>query len=257
MKLLLLGVATLLLGVPTCKVDDVTSASAPITHELWTEALGTYVDADGWVDYEAWSRDTAKLGEYLALLRSHHPNETNWTDDERLAYWINAYNAFTVELILDHWPLESIKDIKGGVGFVNSVWDQEFITIEGHRYDLNDLEHGIIRPKFKDPRIHAAVNCASVSCPVLRGEAYVAERLDAQLDDQVRRWLAGDRNDLSDPASPKLSSIFKWYGGDFEEGGSTKAAFVERYSGVDLPEDVDFEYLEYDWGINSQAANGG
>lgn len=257
MKSLLLFafVPTYLLGVPTCRVDDVASDSEPITHELWDEQLDTYVDEAGWVDYDAWLRDSAKLNDYLALVESHHPNEANWTDDERLAYWINAYNAYTVKLLLDNWPQASIKDIKGGIGFVNSVWDQEFITIEGNEYSLNNLEHGIIRPKFEDPRIHAAVNCASVSCPVLRDEAYVADRLDEQLDDQVRRWFASDRNDLSDPGAPKLSSIFKWYGGDFEWDGMTRAGFIEKYSGVDLPDDVDFEYLDYDWGINSRAAN--
>ena len=244
-----------LLSVPTCRVDDVASDSEPITHELWDAQLAEHVDAEGWVDYEGWLADTARLGAYLELLEGHHPNEAHWTDDERLAYWINAYNAYTVKLLLDHWPQASIKDIQGGIGFVNSVWDREFITVEGQSYSLNDLEHGIIRPKFEDPRIHAAVNCASVSCPVLRAEAYVAERLDDQLDDQVRRWLASERNDLSDPAAPKLSSIFKWYSGDFAWNGMTKAGFVEEYSGVDLPEGVDFAYLDYDWGINSQAAN--
>ena len=257
MKLIALSslAALLLAGVPTCRVDDVASDSEPITHELWDEQLDTYVDADGWVDYDGWLRDTARLNAYLELLAGHHPNEANWSDDERLAYWINAYNAYTVKILLDNWPQASIKDIKGGIGFVNSIWDQEFITIEGQEYSLNNLEHGIIRPKFQDPRIHAAVNCASVSCPVLRGEAYVAERLDEQLDDQARRWFDGVRNDLSDPSAMKLSSIFKWYGGDFEWDGGSKAAFVERHAGVELPDDPDFEYLEYDWGINSQQAN--
>ena len=253
--LLLAAAAYLLAGVPTCRVDDVKSDSRPISHELWDADLQRFVSEDGWVDYAAWQRDTARLTKYLALVAANHPNERHWSADERLAYWINAYNAYTVKLMLDHWPVASIKDIKGGIGFVNSVWDIKFIEIEGHTYDLNNLEHGIIRPKFQDPRIHAAVNCASVSCPVLRGEAFVAERLDEQLDDQARRWFDGVRNDLSDPARPRLSSIMKWYGSDFEWGGGSLEAFVEEHSGVDLPAGAEFAYLDYDWRANVAPAD--
>lgn len=244
-----------LAGVPTCRVDDVQSDSQPITHERWDEALATYVSDEGWVDYDAWLQDTSGLRAYLDLLESHHPNEANWSEDERLAYWINAYNAYTVALVLRHWPVDGIKDIKSGVGFVNSVWDIKFIEIEGQTYDLNNVEHGIIRPKFEDNRIHVAVNCASVSCPPLLNEAFAASRLDAQLDSAVTAFLKGPRNDLSDPAAPKVSSIFKWYGGDFEWDGGSLADFVEAHTEVDLPDGVEFEFLDYDWGINSQAAN--
>ena len=256
MKVILFALSSLLLaGVPTCRVDDVKSDSKPITHELFDQQLKQYVDEEGWVDYDGWVKDTAQLKQYLALLKSHHPNEEHWSREERFAYWINAYNAFTLELILDHWPVSSIKDIKDGTGFINSVWDIKFIEIEGHTYDLNNLEHGIIRPKFQDQRIHAAVNCASVSCPQLRNEAFTADRIDEQLDEQARGWFASTRNDLSDPANPKVSSILKWYSGDFEWGGSSVERFVEEYGGVDLPEKASLQYLDYDWGINAQSTN--
>ncbi len=244
--------AYLLIGVPTCKEGDVKSDSAPITHELWDAQLGAYVNDAGFVDYEGWRKDTARLEAYLDLVRAHHPNKEHWTPDERLAYWINAYNAFTVELILDHWPVTGIKDIKDGTSFINSVWDIKFIEIEGHSYDLNNIEHGFIRPKFEDQRIHMAVNCASVSCPQLRNEAFVAERLSAQLDDQSERFFASFRNEVSaDP--PKVSSIFKWYAPDFEWGGSTLRAFVEKYSGTSIDPGAELQYLDYDWSINAQA----
>ena len=162
MKLLLALAFTALVGVPTCRTDDVKSDSRPISHELWERELQRYVSDAGWVDYEAWDENTAGLDAYIALLADNHPNAENWSEDERLAYWINAYNAYTVKLVLDHWPVKSIKDIRpDGKGFINSVWDIKFIEIEGHKYDLNNIEHGIIRPKFEDPRIHVAVNCAS------------------------------------------------------------------------------------------------
>ena len=259
MKLISLALAlTTLVGVPTCRTDDVKSDSRPITHEQWDAELQKFVSPKGWVDYAAWHQDTAGLVAYLDQLEAHHPNREHWSKDERLAYWINAYNAYTVKLILDHWPLASIKDIRpDGKGFINSVWDIKFIEIEGHRYDLNNLEHGIIRPKFRDERIHVAVNCASVSCPPLLDRAYTADGLDAQLDAATAAFLAGPRNDLSDPAHPKLSSIFKWYGPDFEWGGSSLRDFVERHAGVTIPPEAEIEWLDYDWGINSQQANRG
>ena len=107
-------------------------------------------------------------------LRKGHPNDKHWTETEQLAYWINAYNAFTVELILDHYPVASIRDIKEGVPFINSVWDIDFIKIEGKTYSLNDIEHRILRREFDEPRIHFAIVCASISCPKLRNEAFEA-----------------------------------------------------------------------------------
>ena len=256
MKLLFVLVFTALVGVPTCRTDDVKSDSRPISHDLWEAELQRFVDKDGWVDYEAWDKNESGLDKYIALLSENHPNVEHWTEDERLAYWINAYNAYTVKLVLDHWPLKSIKDIRpDGKGFINSVWDIKFIEIEGHKYDLNNIEHGIIRPKFQDNRIHVAVNCASVSCPPLLDHAYRADQLDEQLDAQVASFLAGPRNDLSDPDNPKLSSIFKWYKPDFDWNGGSLPKFVSSHSDYVLPKGVDFAFLDYDWGINSQQNN--
>jgi len=252
MKAILFSLVGLLLaGLPTCRVDDVKSDSKPITHELWTQELKKFVTEDGWVDYGAWKADTAGLVQYLDLLSSHHPNKKNWSQNQRFAYWINAYNAFTVKIMVDNWPVASIKDIKGGIGFVNSIWDQKFITIEGNEYSLNNIEHGIIRPKFEDQRIHMAVNCASVSCPSLLNEAFTAENVDAQLDKQYRKAFKSFRNDLSDPQNPKISSIFKWYSADLEWNNTSLEAFVEKYGEVNLPDGVKFSYLDYNWSANS------
>jgi len=242
-----------LAGVPTCKVKDVKSDSDPITHELFTAELQKYVTNDGWVDYDAWTKDTVGLTKYLELVSTHYPNDEHWTHDEQFAYWINAYNAYTIKLMLDHWPVKGIKEIKPGIGFVNSVWDQEFISIEGNVYSLNNIEHGIIRPKFQDQRIHVAVNCASVSCPQLLNKAYTAANVNEELDEQVRRAFKSFRNDLSDPNNPVISPIFKWYGGDFEWNDSSLEAFVEKYGEVDLPDGVKFGYMDYNWSANSVA----
>jgi len=134
----------------------VASNSTPISHEIWTELF------DGKVNYKGFAEDKARFDEYLNLLNTHHPNDKNWSKNEQLAYWINAYNAYTVELILKHYPVVSIKDIKKGLPFLNSVWDIEFIEIEGNTYDLNHIEHEILRKEFDEPRIHFAIVCASI-----------------------------------------------------------------------------------------------
>ena len=140
----------------TAQVSD----TRPMTHEVWDELTRKHVTESGVVNYKGIIQDSIQFNAYLDLLSSHLPNETNWTREERLAYWINAYNAFTVKLIIDHYPVVSIKDIKKGIPLVNSVWDIQFIEIGGKSYDLNNIEHGILRKEFYEPRIHFAINCA-------------------------------------------------------------------------------------------------
>lgn len=234
----------------SCKVKKVQSESQPITHELWDTLVQTHVSETGNVDYKGFIRDSIKLDQYLNQLSSHHPNDKNWSADERLAYWINAYNAFTVKLIVDNYPVKSIKDIKNGIPFVNTVWDIKFIKIEGKEYDLNNLEHGITRKRFNDPRIHAAFNCASYSCPRLRNEAFTAKRLDEQLDDQMRYFINNSTKNKLDPDNPKLSKIFKWYSGDFKKTGLSKIDFINQYAEVKINKGADLDYLDYGWTLN-------
>jgi hypothetical protein len=160
------------LSLNACKVKNYSSGATPVQHQQWDSLLQKHVTAEGWVDYDGFIKDSLDLRSYLNLLSENHPDPGTWTNEERMAYWINAYNAFTVDLILRHYPLESIKDIRPGIPFVNTVWDIKFINIQGQTYDLNNIEHGILRPKFDEPRIHFAVNCASVSCPKLMNRAY-------------------------------------------------------------------------------------
>lgn len=233
----------------SCKVKDYPSDSRPVTHERWDSLVKQHVTPAGWVDYRGFQRDSNRLRAYLDLLSRHHPNEQFWSRDERLAYWINAYNAFTVKLIIDHYPVESIKDIKRGIPFVNTVWDIKFIDIEERTYDLNNIEHGIIRPKFDEPRIHFALNCAAESCPKLRNEAYTAERLEAQLTDQAEYFLQETSKNVIRPHQLKLSKIFNWYKGDFT-GNGTLIEYLDQYTEVDIQPDAGIEYLDYSWALN-------
>lgn len=246
----LLFLLTILLAA-SCAIKDYSrSNSHPITHEIFTEVLNECVDAQGWVDYAGLQRKDSVLNSYLGHLSRAHPNAKNWNQDEEKAYWINAYNAFTLRLILDHYPTESIKDIKSGIPFVNSVWDIRFIEIEGQSYTLNDIEHRILRPNFKDPRIHFAINCASVSCPALRREAYEATLLKSQLEEQARLFINDPLRNQIESGSVKISKIFKWFGGDFTRE-TDLTTFINQYSQIKIPRETSVDYLPYDWRLNS------
>jgi hypothetical protein len=234
-------------------VQDYNSNSKPISHAAFDSLLRKHVDEAGMVNYEGFIQDSVSFKEYLQLLSDHHPNDENWPREERIAYWINAYNAFTIKLIMDHYPVESIKDIKNGIPFVNTVWDIKFINIEGAEYDLNNLEHGILRPKYNEPRIHFAVNCASISCPKLQRFAYTGEKLDEQLDQAARDFLTDpDKNKIS-ADRVQLSKILNWYWGDFKDQYDSRIELVNKYvNEIQVKPEAEVDFLDYDWGLNDQ-----
>jgi len=223
--------------------------SRPVTHEQWDVLLKKHVRTDGFVDYKGFVRDSSDLNRYLRLLETAHPNDKNWTRNEQMAYWINAYNAYTVQLIVRNYPVSSIKDIKKGVAFVNSVWDMKFIKIQGYTYDLNNIEHNILRPVFKDARVHAAVNCASYSCPKLLNEAYTAARLEEQLEAGMRNFVNDPLRNRITAEKAEISEIFKWFKGDFERDGSLRD-FLNKYAAVKLTDKTDISHIDYDWRLN-------
>jgi hypothetical protein len=150
--------------------------SPQVNHQEWTRLLRQYVSKRGEVNYRGFKADREALQRYLNQLSQNAPSK-NWTQAQKLAYWINAYNAFTVKLIIDHYPIKSIKEISEGLPMINSPWDLKFFKIMGIEFDLNTIEHTILRGQFREPRIHFAINCASVSCPQLRDEAYTDIKL--------------------------------------------------------------------------------
>ena len=235
------------------KVRDYNSESKPINHAIFDSLLKKYVNEEGYVNYKGFLKDSVQFNSYLDLLSRNHPNEKNWSKEERLAYWINAYNAFTIKLICNYYPVKSIKDIKSGIPFVSDTWTISFIKIEGKTYNLNDIEHGIIRPKFNDPRIHFAVNCASKGCPPLRNEAYMASKLNAQLDEQAKNFINdGNRNKIQSANKADLSKIFTWFSGDFKKAAPSVIAFINKYSNTKLSEKATLVYQDYDWNLNEQ-----
>ena len=230
-------------------VKTVRSDSKPIHHGMWDSLLKKHVSAAGVVNYKGFLADSSAFKAYLQLLSQGYPNDKNWSKNEQMAYWINTYNAYTVQLILKNYPVTSIKSIKSGIPFVNDVWQMEFIPIENKLYHLNNIEHGILRTQFQEPRIHFAVNCASKSCPKLLNEAYVAEKLDAQLSQQAQSFLNdGVRNKISTQKA-ELSKIFSWYRGDFTKK-QRLFEFINQYSEHKMTEKMTIDYLDYDWNLN-------
>lgn len=226
-------------------------SAKPISHDIWNELLKEHVKM-GKVNYQGFIADSNRLNIYLDLLSKNHPNTQNWSEKEQLAYWINAYNAFTIRLIIRNFPLESIKDIAGSIPFVNSPWDIKFIKIEDEIYDLNNIEHGIIRSQFDEPRIHFALVCASRSCPDLRPEAYTSEKLEEQLDDQTRLFINDTTKNKIEGNQWRVSKIFLWYGSDFKSGAVKTTDFILKYLDERPKTDhVKLGYLDYDWSLNN------
>lgn len=225
-----------------------------MSHSTWDALLKKHVDDQGMVNYKGMMRDSTELKKYLNLLSKNHPNEKNWTKEERLAYWINAYNAFTVKLIINHYPVESIKDIGSSINipFVSTPWDIKFIQIEGETYDLNNLEHGIIRKEFEEPRIHFALVCAAMSCPRLRNEAFTAEKLDAQLEAEATYFFNNPKKNKISADRVQLSKLLDWYWGDFKGTAKSRVEYVNRYSKTKANADAKVEYVDYSWKLNEQ-----
>ena len=247
----LIPVFLLLLVSFSCSDTKQPSVVKPaITHEIWGQLLQIHVDTNGMVDYANFLLDKEKLNTYLNKLSEAHPNDT-WTENERKAYWINAYNAYTVKLILDHFPVEGIKEIKNGIPFINSVWDIVFIDIQGVQYSLNDIEHKILRKEFDDPRIHFAINCASFSCPRLHYEAYEAADLNQQLEQAAIDFINDPNKNIVEEGGAKISKIFKWFGGDFKNGSTPSIRdYINEYAYEKVGEDADIDYLDYNWSLN-------
>lgn len=245
---------TLVLSFSACfRVKDLDSTSKPVSHIGFDSLLRQHVNTEGWVNYEGFIRDSVAFDAYLDLLSKNHPNNRNWPTNEQKAYWINAYNAFTIKLICNNYPIASIKDVQRGIPFVSDTWQIDFIHIEGKTYNLNNIEHGILRPKFNDPRVHAAINCASRSCPKLLNEAFIAEKLDAQLDTVMHIFINdGVRNKIISPQKAELSKIFTWFSGDFKKDTPSVIAFINKFSTIKLEEKADINYLDYDWQLNKQ-----
>lgn len=208
------------------------------------------------VDYQAVAEDS-DYPEALAELEAAKPADLA-TEDDRFAFWVNAYNLLAMKTVIDRYPMSSIKD---GGNFLFPIWKKKVGTAAGREYSLDEIEHGILREEFDEPRVHFAVVCASLSCPDLRAEPFEGHRLDAQLDEQARSFLANRTKGLvpgKDASTAEVSSIFKWFGEDFDGVGGV-AKFIRAKSdpetrvSVSTLTDDGISYLDYDWSLNDTA----
>jgi hypothetical protein len=231
--------------------NSMSQGAAP-THEAFTSLLKKHVSVNGQVNYKGFMKDSVALNQYLKVLSSSTPNSRTWSKQEQMAFWINAYNAFTIKLILKHYPVKSIKDIgsKIQIPFVNTPWDIKFITIGSEKLDLNNIEHEKLRKAFGDPRVHMVLVCASKSCPVLLNEAFNSSQLENQLDRQTRVFLTDSFRNKVAPESLQISQIFNWYKMDFTQNGNSVQTFISTYSGIKVKSGAKITYLEYDWDLN-------
>lgn len=252
----LIGMALLLIIEPGKGFKFQNDKNNGLDHSTFSNLLIKHVDSDGGVNYSGFVSDSLALNTYLKQLKQTPPDSKRWTKDERLAYWINVYNAFTIKLIIDNYPISSIRDIGSTiqVPLINTPWDIPIIEIDGQRLTLNDVEHRILRKDFEEPRIHFAIVCASISCPRLRPEAYSSILLQDQLNKQTYAFINDSEKNIIKPNEIKISRIFQWFGGDFKKDG-TIIDYLNQFSKIKINTDADLTYLDYDWGINEQKAH--
>ncbi len=209
-------------------------------HQAFDKLLQKHVSRQGAVNYAGIVADKQALNDYLESLRNHPP-KSSWTRPERLAYWINVYNAFTIKLIVDNYPVASIMNLDGG-----KAWDRSWIKIGAATYSLNDVEHKVIRPKFNEPRIHFAVNCAAKSCPPLANQAYTASNVETLLDQRTRSFINDAKYNEVGEREVRVSKIFEWYAADFGD----LISYLNRYAATQANASAEVSFLEYDWALN-------
>ena len=221
-------------------VEKAPEKPQPPSHSAWDGLLRKYVNGSGKVNYSGLKSEVAKLDAYLEILEKNAP-EPDWSRKEKLAYWINAYNAFTVKLIVDNYPVGSITDLEGG-----KPWDKKWIHIGGKTYSLNNLENDIIRPRFHEPRIHFAVNCAAKSCPPLLNRAWTAANLNGNLEKRAKAFINNPNYNSIAADKVKVSKIFDWYGSDF----GNLIGFLSKYGETRISANAKVECGEYNWALN-------
>lgn len=232
-------------------------------NSIYDSLLKDYIK-NGLVDYEH-LKDDARLDTYLVQLSETDPKKFQDKNSE-MAFWINSYNAFTLKIICENYPVKSITDLNNGGKLLNgltgkTVWDKSFITINGRKISLNYIENNILRQKFNDPRIHFAIVCASISCPPIRPEAYSAAILSSQLNDHAKEFFNDTtRNSFNaEKRIANLSHVLDWFGKDFGKNDKEKLLFVSTFLPKEISTDINnhasewtINYKNYDWGLNKQ-----
>jgi Protein of unknown function, DUF547 len=225
--------------------------SVPVDHGIYAVLLEKYVK-HGQVDYRGFKVEEEKLDQYLKVLEKI--DSDNLSRNEQFAFYVNAYNAWTIKLILSGYPgVQSIKEL-GSI--FNSPWKKKICRIDGDVITLDDIEHNILRPRFKDPRVHFAINCAALSCPPLGSEPYVGSTLDQQLNHASTAFINNPQRNYLENNTLYISKIFKWFSEDFDKD---VIGFFIKYAKEDLKKELEakrskikIKYLNYDWSLNGK-----
>ncbi len=223
-------------------VDEKPPAPAPpaFSHSPFDALLKKHVSSTGKVNYKGLKNDESKLNAYLNQLEGT-PIGKDWGKNKKMAYWINAYNAYTIKLILNNYPIASITKLHGG-----KPWDVKWIKLDGRTLSLNNIENDILRPTYKDARIHFAVNCAAKSCPPLLNQAWTADNLNSNFEKQAKAFINNSKYNSISGDNAAVSKIFEWYAEDF---GDLKN-YLNKYASSKIAPSTQIKYKEYDWTLN-------
>ena len=261
-----------------CAEFSLPHSDSSFSYQNYKTVLKTYVDGKGFVDYRGLKNNSGELDAFLSLLANiESENYQSWTVPDKIAFWLNAYNALTLKTIIEHYPIKSsfFKSLtfpKNSIRQISGVWDKIMFSVIGEEMTLDHIEHQILRKEFIEPRIHTALVCAAKSCPPLRNEPYNGENLNSQLEDQTKKFLFSQKNFLIDNKKHTiyLSSIFEWFGEDFLAGYSSQDEFkirnpeenaVLNFISLHIPANLKkflwdpsyrIKYMKYDWNLNEK-----
>ncbi|MCH2235549.1 MAG: DUF547 domain-containing protein [Crocinitomicaceae bacterium] len=219
------------------------SADQP-DHSIWERLLQANVSSSGKVNYNNFKIKQDTLDAYLKELKDYYPNK-EWTKNEKKAYYMNAYNAYTIKFVIRRYPVESVKDVKFSG---KDIWNTKLVFLGTQTFTLKYVEDNILR-KMGDPRIHFGINCASFSCPKLYNHAFTGDNVNSALTKLTKAYVNDEKHNVIKPKKLQLSEIFKWYLIDFTEE-QTLIEWLNKYSKVTINADAKIEYLPYNWSIN-------
>ncbi|WP_405207539.1 DUF547 domain-containing protein [Aquimarina sp. LLG6339-5] len=222
-------------------ISSIQAQKKHIDHMVWDQLLLLNVSNDGKVDYKGFIRDKFLFDKYFTSLSTNYPSE-NSENSEKLAYWVNLYNAIVMKMIIDHYPIKSINDLK-------NPWKKKSITINNIQYSLDDIEHTILR-KMDEPRIHFLLNCAATSSPKLWNRAYTNRNITKALEERTIEYINDPSKNIITNNEVNISKVFDWYAKDFDNGDIK--SYINRYSKVKIDKSSKINYLEYDWSLNER-----
>lgn len=241
MKKSLLGLVLLSTLLWACQKEAVEN----LKHDAFDDLLVQYVNNEGKVDYVGFKTKEQALKDYLDLLKSNAPG-ADWSANKEMAYWINMYNAFTIYNILLEHPVASIMDIDGG-----QIWTKRTIEVGNNAYTLDQIEQERLLSKFKEPRVHFAVNCAAASCPPLLNKAWTEENIEDYYEQQAKAFINNPTYNTIAQDTVQISAIFNWYASDF--GGSGQiVTYLQQYANTNINNNAVVQYKNYDWALNKQ-----